>query len=87
MADGREGSCGKGERPGEGGTGEGEGGGGRGGTCRSDSYVCVGRRAESVNGIWIVRTPVFSHWLWFHVRVWRFLSAGFHNFRKLFLSA
>ena len=57
------------------------------GTCRSDSYVCVGRRAESVNGIWIVRTPVFSHWLWFHVRVWRFLSAGFHNFRKLFLSA
>jgi len=66
VADGREGSCGKGERPGEGGTGEGEGGGGRGGTCRSDSYVCVGRM---LNGIWIVRTPVFSHWLWFHVRV------------------
>ena len=34
------------------------------GTCRSDSYVCVGRM---LNGIWIVRTPVFSHWLWFHV--------------------
>ena len=28
------------------------------GTCRSDSYVCVGRM---LHGIWIVRTPIFSH--------------------------
>ena len=59
VADGREGSCGKGERPGEGGTGE-EGGGGAQGKAHAGVIVAVGRML--LNGIWIVRTPVFSHW-------------------------
>ena len=75
MADGREGSCGKGERPGEGGTGE-EGGGGAQGKAHAGVIVAVGRML--LNGIWIVRTPVFSHWLWFHVRPSRgFSPRGF----------
>ena len=41
MADGREGSCGKGERPGEGGTGEGEGGGGTGEAHAGVIHMCV----------------------------------------------
>ena len=41
MADGREGSCGKGDRSGEGGTGEGEGGGGTGEAHAGVIHVCV----------------------------------------------